>query len=219
MDELCDSLINLYVFPAIFAPNQALIHEIKITHCLLMDESEFLVVICLAAYVARRKNMYRIKSPTLVRSAQTSVMIVFAVIALFIATTAGASTVNAQSVIYFDSQNNIIGQQMIDCHNWEGHAGNVNPSNPYKIQEQWHCSSVADVQCSGGSANGAPPSCVVLNDPGPAWTLEYFATATGATYDYYCASGNQPGTEFIGHPECQQMQPVYFLTPFLPGWN
>jgi hypothetical protein len=139
-----------------------------------------------------------------------------AILIMFFATPVCATTANAQSFIYFDSQNNIIGQQIIDCHNWTAHAGNTDPSNPYKIEEIWHCYTALDVQCTSG-AGPAPPTCTVLGDPGPSHEAYYFLSATGATYSDYCAAG--PGDGFNGHPTCGELQPVYFLGTFLPGWN
>ena len=139
-----------------------------------------------------------------------------AAMVLLFTVTAHATPASAQSIIYFDSQNNLIGQQIIDCHGWQAHSGNINQSNPYKIEEIWYCGTALDVQCTSGSGGGAP-SCVVLGNPGPSYEATYFLSATGATYANYCSAG--PGDGFNDHPTCGQLMPLGILIPFTQGWN
>jgi hypothetical protein len=144
-------------------------------------------------------------------------VLLLALFSITVIPTVHATTPNAQSIIYFDSQNNIIGQSIIDCHNYTGHAGNVNASNPYKIQEQWNCAPIG-VICTAAPYSGVSGVCTSIPNP-TYYTLEYFATATGATYDDYCAARPAGDFQFNGHPVCGQLGFVSELGPYQTGFN
>lgn len=130
---------------------------------------------------------------------------------------ANAGVLEARSYIYFDSADNIIGQNIIDCRNNAAYAGNVDDSNPYYYVQVWNCGAQYIV-CNTGS----PPSCSGV-PTGAAYT-EHFHSATGRGLIDYCNASTVyvPGLPFSGHPDCEgstgQNIGVILFLPFTRGY-
>ncbi len=129
-----------------------------------------------------------------------------------------AQTPMAQSVIYLDASNNIIGQQMIACNNVAQHAGVINFSNPYKVYQEWPCGT----QCHYiGGADGASPSKDIVCDNGAYYVMyknvSGIQTANGMTAEQYCTVPS-PIYHSVG---CDETQPTYAgsLTNYQPGFS
>lgn len=154
--------------------------------------------------------------------------LVFATVAsCFFASGCFARTLMAQSVIYLDANNNIIGQQMIACNNLAQHAGNIDHTNPYHVYQEWPCG----VQCHYYGASG----WVDPNDPSsfpvPGKDIEcdngaYYVmyknvatinTANGMSAEQFCS---QPSPVFGSIP-CDNKEPTYAgnLVGFQSGWG
>lgn len=107
---------------------------------------------------------------------------------------------NAYSVIYFDGQNNIIGQEVVWCNNVAKYQGVINRGNPNRIREEFGCGQ-PQVTCGSTTFNGTywytPCSPAGFNYG--SWIV-YFNSATGLTQSNYC--NNSPSTAFVGHPAC-----------------
>jgi hypothetical protein len=124
-----------------------------------------------------------------------------------------AAALNAYSVIYFDTNNNIIGQEVLYCNNVAKYQGTIDKRSPYKIREEFGCGQV-QVSCNI-ELNG-----VVCKPAGynyGSW-ITYFNSATGLTQNNYC--NNSPSTAFVGHPTCGLPAPtlVQGLGPIYNGF-
>jgi hypothetical protein len=120
-----------------------------------------------------------------------------------------------RSVIYFDANDQVIGQQIIYCNNVGYHAGVVNPANPYRIEESVTCNVGAS--CPANSSSAADCSF----GGGQAMTVDYFRSATGRSIQQYCNDVQYAGGPFWHHPGCGLPAPsqVSGLYPSGSGWN
>jgi hypothetical protein len=149
------------------------------------------------------------------RKLSQCLVFLFALVASF---SCFAQTPIAQSVIYLDANNNIIGQQMIACNNVAQHAGTISFSNPYKIYQEWPC----EPQCHYiGGADGATPSKDIECDNGAYYVMyknvSGVATANGMTVQQYCSDPSP-----IYHSvSCDATQPAYAgsLINYQPGFS
>lgn len=121
----------------------------------------------------------------------------------------------ARSVIYFDSNDQVIGQQIIYCNNVGYHAGVIDPSNRNRIEESVTCNVGAS--CPADSSSAADCSF----GGGRAMVVDYFRSASGRSLQQYCNDVQYVGGPFWHHPGCGLPAPsqVSGLYPQGPGWN
>jgi hypothetical protein len=118
----------------------------------------------------------------------------------------------ARQVVYFDANDNIIGNQNLYCDNYREHAGNVDPGNANRIEFSYGCGDPViscDVRgiCSTVGHN-------VFN------TIGYFHSATGRTVDNYCLDPTSPGAPFFNKKSCALPAPSEFsgIGGYVPTW-
>lgn len=99
----------------------------------------------------------------------------------FVASPAFAARAYSMSVIYFDANSNIIGQQAAFCNNVTTHGGNIDPSNPYHVVIQGGCGDKI-IHCEPGDLGY---TCTDLGNNN-AVKVTYFRSATGMTLDQAC---------------------------------
>lgn len=120
-----------------------------------------------------------------------------------------------RSVIYFDANDQVIGQQVLYCNNVGYHAGVINPGNPYRIEESVTCNNGATCPPDATSST----QCGVTG--GGTMTVDYFRSATGRSIQQYCNDTQYPGGPFWHHPGCGLPAPsqVSGLYPSGSGFN
>lgn len=113
-----------------------------------------------------------------------------------------AAVTKSLSVVYFDAQDNIIGQSVLYCNNTAYHAGNVDSHNQYQIEFEAQCDS------------GGVPGDLQLQ-------VTYFHSATGKSISYYCDQPHAIGTPFYGAPSCEIVPPQrdWNLSPWMSGFQ
>lgn len=115
-----------------------------------------------------------------------------------------------RSIIYFDANDNIIGNQILYCNNVREHAGNVDPANPYRAEFQFGCGDPY-ISCD---VRGI---CVTVGH-NTVDLIKYFTTATGRTRDNYCLDPTYPGGPFYGKVDCD-LPEASELTTVLSGYT
>lgn len=155
------------------------------------------------------------------------VMAAIAVVILAIPMLAFAARPYSSSIVYLDSHDNIIGQQVAFCNNVQKHAGQINPSNPYRVVLSGRCPG-ATYGCHKNNGHPCP-----INQFGTPPRPEYFRSATGKTVDFFCWANHPVNTPFHGAnhqcgylrnwrpPEPGNPEPhlVTTLTNWQSGWN
>jgi hypothetical protein len=128
-----------------------------------------------------------------------------------------AATEYARSIIYFNSSDQIIGQQILYCTNTYKHAGTIDASNPYRIEEEFGCgdpivtctTTISGTTCSQtGTENSSD--------------IVYFKSALGYSQSQYCSSVTTSSTApFFEHPTCGLPAPstITLLDPYSSGWQ
>jgi len=102
-------------------------------------------------------------------------------LSVFFAPSAFAARAFSSSVIYFDANDNIIGQQAAFCNNVSMHGGNIDPSNPYHVTIQGGCGDKM-YHCEPGDVGY---TCTDLGYNN-AVKVTYYRSATGMTLDHAC---------------------------------
>lgn len=150
------------------------------------------------------------------RNLKSVIRLAFIALIVVCSSQAFAAINNARNIIYFDAQNNIIGQQYISCGNIARHAGVINPSNPYHMEFRYGCGNPTLVYCE--NSNGAT---FCSYSPDYATRVVYFLSATGYTVSDYCNSNYNRATEFIGRDDCSfaEAQESGILGPWSYGWG
>ncbi|UGB44390.1 hypothetical protein LQ772_10325 [Frateuria edaphi] len=123
----------------------------------------------------------------------------------------------ARSVIYLSSTGHVIGQQILYCNNVAEHAGTLNVSNPYRIEEQFSC---GDKYISCDMLNGVE-SCYPTAWGDYTYDMTYFRAPLGLTQSQWC---NDPGMNhpWGSHPSCGMPAPsrdTYAFSSFTGGWG
>lgn len=105
----------------------------------------------------------------------------------------------ARAIIYFDANDNIIGNQNLYCNNVREHAGNVDAGNAYRVEFEYGC--------------GDPIiSCDVLGvcstvGHNTVDSVAYFRSATGRTITNYCTDVPYLGGPFFNKKDCSLPAP------------
>ncbi len=150
----------------------------------------------------------------------------FAVLATLMPLSSMALPFAARSIIYFDAHDNIIGQQVLYCNNISHHGGQIDPSNAYRVEEEFSCGD-RSVTCSGQMMTDTvthEPTYVFNCEPGQSSNyseIVYFRSALGYSQAQYCQSSGINGA-FAGHPSCGLPAPTEVPQssyPYLNGWN
>src|SRR6187402_2174425 len=100
----------------------------------------------------------------------------------------------ARAVIYFDANDNIIGNSNLYCNNVREHAGTVDYGNANRVEFEFGCGDPI-VSCdSMGLCSTVGHNTVV--------TPVYFRSATGRTIDNYCLDPTYLGGPFFNKKGC-----------------
>lgn len=123
----------------------------------------------------------------------------------------------ARSVIYLDNAGHVIGQQILYCNQVKEHAGTLDPSNPYRVEEQFGCGDKS-ITCS---MIGGVESCYPTAWGDYSYQMTYFNAPLGLTQANWC---NDPGMNHPWgyHPVCGMPAPSrdsYALTSWTSGWG
>ncbi|MDQ0010388.1 hypothetical protein J2T07_002578 [Luteibacter jiangsuensis] len=129
--------------------------------------------------------------------------------------TAMALPAVGRSVIYFDANDQVIGQQLLYCNNVGYHAGIIDPGNPFRIEESVECNN--GPSCPPDATSSAQCSFT----GGSVMSVDYFRSATGRSIQQYCNDAQYPGGPFWHHPGCGLPAPsqVSGLSPSGSGFN
>jgi hypothetical protein len=103
------------------------------------------------------------------------------IISLFTSSSAHSARFNALNTIYFDANNNIIGQQIAFCENVDLHGGNIDASNPYHITIMTGCGDPKSL-CQPDFDNG--------------WVCKPMGNNIGVKINYYQSATNLPVKTF-----------------------
>lgn len=119
---------------------------------------------------------------------------------------AKAAIMNAYSVIYFDANNHVIGQELTYCNSMSKYAGTINRTNPNYVREEFGCGDVV-VTCGNivfhpGADHGGywGADCSPGGYNYGSWIVS-FHSATGLTANDYCNRTSSTGP-FQGAPPC-----------------
>lgn len=100
---------------------------------------------------------------------------------LLLSSNAYSARANALNTIYFDANNNIIGQQIAFCENVDLHGGNIDPNNPYHITIMTGCGD-SITHCQPDFNNG--------------WVCKPEGNNIGVKINYYRSATNLPAETF-----------------------
>jgi hypothetical protein len=131
-----------------------------------------------------------------------------------------AHNMHARSIVYFDQNNNVIGQRVLYCNGVAHHAGNVgssDASNPYRVEEDFGCNDPY-VTCTTDPSGATACTRTGATENGS--LITYFNSAGGYTKEQYCSFHSSSGA-FAGHPACGMPAPseLSILQPYVYGWN
>jgi hypothetical protein len=105
----------------------------------------------------------------------------------------------ARAVIYFDANDNIIGNSNLYCNNVREHAGTVDYGNANRVEFEFGCGDPI-VSCDSlGVCSTVGHNTVV--------TPVYFRSATGRTIDNYCLDPTYLGGPFFNKKGCELPAP------------
>lgn len=119
----------------------------------------------------------------------------------------------ARSIVYFDANDNIIGNQNLYCNNYREHAGDIDPANANRVEFRYGCGDPI-VSCDRLGL------CQTVGH-NTFNTVVYFHSATGRTIQNYCLDYTAPGLPFYGNTACDLPEPseIVGLGPYLEGFN
>lgn len=117
----------------------------------------------------------------------------------------------ARAVIYFDANDNIIGNSNLYCNNVREHAGIVDYGNAYRVEFEFGCGDPI-VSCDQMGL------CTTVGH-NTVNAAVYFRTATGRTLQNYCLDVPYPGGPFFGKHACELPAPsqISGIGNYLPG--
>jgi hypothetical protein len=136
-----------------------------------------------------------------------------------------AAIARGYEVVYFDANDNIIGEAIDDCQNNASWAGQVNPRSTTYIRIEFGCGNTL-ISCGSpvylpgipdSTQGGWVPSCQPAGvDYGV--SIKYFHSATGRSQSDYCNAG--PTGPFAGSTGCDAPAPsqVTVAGPFYDGF-
>lgn len=148
-----------------------------------------------------------------------SVVILVVIALLMIPLTSMALPAHAISIRYLNSSGQVIGQQIRYCNNTAEHAGNIDTSNPYHVEESWGCTYTE-------SCEQVVPGYYVDCTPGGldnTYSIISFSAPNGLTQAEWC-SGN-PSYPWGQSPACGTPAPyedawaLGGTTVWYPTWN
>ena len=120
----------------------------------------------------------------------------------------------ARAIIYFDANDNIIGNQNLYCNNVREHIGNIDPANVNRIEFEFGCGDPI-VSCTDmGLCNTVGHNVYT--------SIVYFRSATGRTVNNYCLDATYIGGPFYRRPDCSLPAPSEIPSwgsSYLPGWD
>jgi hypothetical protein len=105
----------------------------------------------------------------------------------------------ARSIIYFDANDNLIGNSILYCDNGREHAGITDPGNANRVEFQFGCGDPI-VVCSGEGL------CETVGH-NTADVIHYFHSATGKTRANFCLDPTYTGGPFFGRVDCDLPAP------------
>jgi len=105
----------------------------------------------------------------------------------------------ARSIIYFDANDNIIGNSILYCENTREHAGVTDAGNANRIEFDFGCGDPIVTCSSSGSCQTEGHH---IED-----VIKYFHSATGRTVSNYCLDTTYIGGPFFGRADCNLPAP------------